>query len=76
MMSLRNAPRFTAIPPRENEGKIVFYARSLSLLLYHRSSRNTVLFLGGGEGRPRRVVREDFDSRRRGRKNRPLEEGY
>ena len=41
--------------PRENEGKIVFYARSLSsFLLYPRSSRTDVLFFGEKGRRPPR----------------------
>ena len=41
--------------PRENEGKIVFYARSLSsFLLYHRSSRTDVLFFWEKGRRPPR----------------------
>ena len=69
--------------PRENEGKIVFYARSLSsFLLYHRSSRTDVLFLGEKGRRPPRVVvqREDDSKKssvwKRGIKKRPLQIFY
>ena len=49
--------------PRDNEGKIVFYARSLSsFLLYHRSSRTDVLFLGeGASSSPQVVVQREDD---------------
>ena len=65
--------------PRENDGKIVFYARSLSsFLLYHRSSRTDVLFFWEKGRRPPRVVvqREDDSKKssvwKRGIKKRPL----
>ena len=66
--------------PRENEGKIIFYARSLSsFLLYHRSSRTDVLFfLGEGASSSSQVVvqREDDSKKssvwKRGIKKRPL----
>ena len=56
--------------PRENEGKIVFYARSLSsFLLYHRSSRTDVLFFWE---KGRRPPRKWWFKEKMIRKNRPF----
>ena len=59
--------------PRENEGKIVFYARSLSsFLLYHRSSRTDVLFFWE---KGRRPPRKWWFKEKMIRKNRPFGRG-
>ena len=59
--------------PRENEGKIVFYARSLSsFLLYPRSSRTDVLFFWE---KGRRPPRKWWFKEKMIRKNRPFGRG-